>query len=56
MPAFLEFYSKQGSVFIGWNKMVVANGKLHSLQKRIFSSFEVLRGFRFCIIFFRRIL
>lgn len=51
MPAFLEFYSKQGGVFIGWNEMV-ANGKLHSLQKIIFSSFEVLRGFRFCIIFF----
>ena len=31
---------------------MVANGKLHSFQKIIFSSFEVLREFRFCIIFF----
>lgn len=52
MPAFLEFYSKQKEGFFIRHNEMVANGKLHSLQKIIFSSFEVLRGFRFCIIFF----
>ena len=39
MSAFLEFYSKQRCVFLLEYNEIVANGKLHSLQKIISSLF-----------------
>ena len=36
---FLEFYSKRRRVFLLGHNEMVANGKLHSLQKIIFSLF-----------------